>query len=121
MQVLTSLTLFALACAGLGAVLIANSPTILPTNATIPDLFRASCNAWISQFVPSVQSWLRRAWGSKEGSSWDILYHLGGNGPWIQMLDGVVERDIAPPTGCQVEQVHMVSWERLRRHRQKKN
>jgi acid phosphatase len=39
---------------------------------------------------------------------WNILYHLGGNGPWVEKVDNVVEGGLAPPAGCKVEQVHMV-------------
>ncbi|THX01009.1 phosphoglycerate mutase-like protein [Aureobasidium pullulans] len=42
-------------------------------------------------------------------NDWNILYHLGGNGPWIPKVDGVVEGGLAPPEGCRVEQVHMVA------------
>ena len=40
---------------------------------------------------------------------WNILYHVGGNGPWIQKKEGTVEEGIEPPRDCKVEQVHMVS------------
>ncbi|KAI4281681.1 MAG: hypothetical protein L6R38_003499 [Xanthoria sp. 2 TBL-2021] len=43
------------------------------------------------------------------GSDWDILYHLGGNGPWIKKIDGIVAGGIHAPEGCEVEQVHMLS------------
>lgn len=46
--------------------------------------------------------------GGAISSDWNILYHLGGNGPWIEKVDGVVEGGIAAPEGCKVEQVHMV-------------
>jgi hypothetical protein len=39
---------------------------------------------------------------------WNILYHLGGNGPWVEKVVDVVESGIAVPEGCEVEQVHMV-------------
>lgn len=39
---------------------------------------------------------------------WDILYHLGGNGPWVEKVDGVVESGIQVPAGCEVDMVHMV-------------
>ena len=39
---------------------------------------------------------------------WNILYHLGGNGPWIEKVDGIVEGGIGVPDGCRIEQVHMV-------------
>lgn len=40
---------------------------------------------------------------------WNIYYHLGGNGPWVPKTDGIVTNDTAPPQGCTVQQVHMVS------------
>lgn len=39
---------------------------------------------------------------------WNLLYHLGGNGPWIEKIDRVVQGGIGVPDGCVVEQVHMV-------------
>ena len=42
---------------------------------------------------------------------WNILYHLGGNGPWIEKVDGVAHGGIGVPEGCRVEQVHMVRVE----------
>jgi acid phosphatase len=41
-------------------------------------------------------------------SDWNILYHLGGNGPWVEKVIDIVHGGIAVPEGCQVEQVHMV-------------
>jgi acid phosphatase len=41
-------------------------------------------------------------------SNWNILYHLGGNGPWVEKVIDIVDGGIAVPEGCQVEQVHMV-------------
>lgn len=40
---------------------------------------------------------------------WNILYHLGGNGPWVEKVIDVVDGGIALPEGCEVEQVHMMS------------
>ena len=39
---------------------------------------------------------------------WNVLYHLGGNGPWIEKVDGVAKGGIAVPEGCQIDMVHMV-------------
>jgi hypothetical protein len=39
---------------------------------------------------------------------WNILYHLGGNGPWIPKVDGPFGDDLSIPEGCRIEQVHMV-------------
>ncbi|KAK3068743.1 hypothetical protein LTR53_013439 [Teratosphaeriaceae sp. CCFEE 6253] len=41
------------------------------------------------------------------GEDWDLKYHLGGIGPWIPKVDGVVGGGVDPPPGCRVEQVHM--------------
>lgn len=39
---------------------------------------------------------------------WNILYHLGGNGPWIPKVDGIYDDELSIPEGCHIEQVHMV-------------
>lgn len=42
---------------------------------------------------------------------WNMFYHLGGNGPWIEKSDarfGTYEKDGKPPPGCVIDQVHMV-------------
>lgn len=41
-------------------------------------------------------------------SEWNVLYHLGGNGPWIPRVDNVVEGGIGAPDGCEVDMIHMV-------------
>jgi acid phosphatase len=41
---------------------------------------------------------------------WNILYHLGGVGPWVEKTIDVLEGGIAVPDGCEVEQVHMVRF-----------
>lgn len=45
------------------------------------------------------------------------MYHVGGNGPWIEKVDGVVEGGIEPPEKCSVEQIHMVCARWPRRSR----
>ena len=45
----------------------------------------------------------------------DVLYHLGGNGPWIPKVRNVTGDSIDPPDGCRVDQVHMVGDHNLRR------
>jgi len=44
----------------------------------------------------------------KPSNQWNILYHLGGNGPWIPKIDGVVDGGIAVPNGCRIDMIHMV-------------
>lgn len=45
---------------------------------------------------------------------WNIMYHMGGNSPWIPKLSGIVDGGIEPSAGCRVEQVHMVGGHRKR-------
>jgi acid phosphatase len=33
---------------------------------------------------------------------------LGGNGPWVEKRENVLDGGIGVPEGCMVEQVHMV-------------
>ncbi|KAF2993680.1 acid phosphatase pho5 [Curvularia kusanoi] len=40
---------------------------------------------------------------------WNILYHLGGNGPWVEKVIDIVDSGIAVPEDCEVEQVHMMA------------
>lgn len=74
--------------------------------------------------VPYTSSWAswwhpQRSHGrgsSEFGRGWNLLYHLGGNGPWIEKVDGVVKGGIGVPEGCRVEQVHMVgNWSPITR------
>ncbi|KAF2458235.1 3-phytase B precursor [Lineolata rhizophorae] len=58
------------------------------------------------------QSWLSGRRGQGGGvisHDWNILYHLGGNGPWVEKVDGTVDGGIAVPHRCTVDQVHMLS------------
>ncbi|KAL2844996.1 histidine phosphatase superfamily [Aspergillus pseudoustus] len=43
-----------------------------------------------------------------KSDGWDLHYHLGGYGPWVEKLDGPV-RGIEVPPGCRVDQVHMLA------------
>lgn len=40
--------------------------------------------------------------------AWNLLYHLGGNGPWIPKRTDILNHTIDAPSGCRIEQVHMV-------------
>lgn len=51
---------------------------------------------------------LEKGEGGDRKRDWNILYHLGGNGPWIEKVDGNDSDGIKPPDGCAVEQVHLV-------------
>ncbi|KAL3493609.1 histidine phosphatase superfamily [Aspergillus germanicus] len=44
----------------------------------------------------------------EEDDGWNLHYHLGGYGPWVEKLDGHVQ-GIEVPTGCRVDQVHMMA------------
>jgi hypothetical protein len=37
-----------------------------------------------------------------------MLYHLGGNRPWVEKVIDIIDHGIAPPEGSEVVQVHMV-------------
>lgn len=45
---------------------------------------------------------------------WNLFQHLGGNGPWIEKSGSADGLSIAPPEGCSVDQVHMVSLQSTR-------
>ena len=42
-------------------------------------------------------------------STWDLFYHLGGNGPWIPKRDGLGHPEDTLPDTCSIDQVHMLS------------
>ncbi|PNS14048.1 Acid phosphatase PHO1 [Sphaceloma murrayae] len=42
-------------------------------------------------------------------SSWSVLQHLGGSGPWIPHTTHALTHDLSPPPGCRVDQVHLLS------------
>lgn len=110
MQVLTSLMLATLACAGFCAVLVGNPAIGTYLQDVLPSIAKLSSNRWIGQVLGVSQWQLQSAWTfAKARPDWNILYHIGGNGPWIQKIDGVVQKGFGPPPGCHVEQVHMVS------------
>jgi acid phosphatase len=72
-----------------------------------------SSASWKSWFTPS--GWFGGAdWAAKKGGSigvdWNILYHLGGDGPWVEKIqDNFPDATVEPPKGCEVKQVHMLS------------
>ncbi|KAI9879340.1 MAG: acid phosphatase pho5 [Pleopsidium flavum] len=91
-----------------------STPSPLPVTSGVNEPL--SLAAFYSK-IPYTSSW--GSWwhpqrshgrGSSEiGKGWNILYHLGGNGPWIEKIEGVVKGGIGVPKGCRVEQVHMMS------------
>jgi hypothetical protein len=63
--------------------------------------------SWRSWFHPS-QIQLGRSPGPSK-KDWNILHHLGGNGPWVEMSEnGGKTPDLTPLPGCSIDQVHMV-------------
>jgi hypothetical protein len=67
--------------------------------------------SWESWWHPQRNDGDRAAHTQDAGTTdrdWNILYHLGGNGPWVEKVVDVVDGGIAIPEGCEVEQVHMV-------------
>jgi hypothetical protein len=78
---------------------------------SVPLLFSIQGNTDISQAVTSTWFHPQRAVTvppKSQTQEWDLFYHLGGYGPWIQKVDGVLEGGVGPPKSCRVEQVHMV-------------
>ncbi|KAJ5560313.1 multiple inositol polyphosphate phosphatase [Penicillium frequentans] len=45
----------------------------------------------------------------ESSEEWNLFQHLGGNGPWIEKSGSNDELSIAPPEGCSVDQVHLIS------------
>lgn len=73
--------------------------------------------SWKTWFHPS-QSW-EASNTEPPKKDWNLLRHLGGNGPWVEHVGGnkgplLGESNqsdtlsLAPPEGCLIDQVHMV-------------
>ncbi|CAI7575601.1 unnamed protein product [Penicillium pancosmium] len=69
-----------------------------------------------SPHVGSWKTWFHPLQVPAEGGpnthrkGWNLLQHLGGNGPWIEKIDDRGESsNLAPPEGCSIEQVHLMS------------
>lgn len=106
----------------LGVIICLAFLAVNALQATFPSVQRNAGTKPLSRAQPhshgpygsSWQSW----WHPKRNTSlkkdvvergWNLFYHLGGNGPWIEKVDGVVAGGIGPLEDCKVEQVHMVS------------
>lgn len=73
-------------------------------------------SSWQSWWHPDRMDWKLSEHNAGAGAvtkDWNILYHLGGNGPWVEKVINVVDGGVAIPTGCDVEQVHMVFVHRM--------
>ena len=68
---------------------------------------------WMPEAASQGSYWFPSAHrsGGPFAESFNILYHLGGNGPWVPKVSGVAGDGILRPAGCRVEQVHMVCLE----------
>ncbi|KAK7513796.1 histidine phosphatase superfamily [Phyllosticta citriasiana] len=109
------------------SVLASRKPEALQSTVPNEDIGSCSISGYYSS-SPYSSSW-KTWWGHNELASdsahsttqrpmqggsditqdWNVLYHLGGNGPWVEKVDGVAHGGIAVPDGCAVEQVHMMS------------
>ncbi|KAL2820058.1 histidine phosphatase superfamily [Aspergillus granulosus] len=84
----------------------------------ICERFTARCNTGhypgTSPQYPSWNSWfnpfpdLREKSSPLKSDGWNLHYHLGGYGPWVEKLDGPVQGIEVPP-GCLVDQAHMMA------------
>ncbi|KAG0636336.1 histidine phosphatase superfamily [Tuber brumale] len=74
----------------------------------------------LQQILPAYLQTNHHGWGLEpacQGASncpdqkreWNILYHLGGNGPWVEKVDGVVKGGIQVPNDCEIDMAHMMS------------
>ena len=68
-------------------------------------------STWASWWHPSDSG--RTPASSSHGTGaitkdWNILYHLGGNGPCVEKVIDGAYGGIAVPENCEVEQIHMV-------------
>jgi hypothetical protein len=59
-------------------------------------------------FSDQVHQLLGLARHDQPEDTWNLFYHLGGNGPWIQKHTTYGSVDDSLPENCRVDQVHMV-------------
>ncbi|KAL1979715.1 hypothetical protein VTN96DRAFT_5259 [Rasamsonia emersonii] len=118
------LTLLSLLILSLAVLLYPTGPTsVLSSVSSLVQLRTCphSLSESVSPHSPSWGTWfhpqrLRQQPGqstTKQRPGWNLLYHLGGNGPWVQRADPALTTsaaaEIAPPDGCTVDQVHLMS------------
>ncbi|EOA90950.1 uncharacterized protein SETTUDRAFT_158436 [Exserohilum turcica Et28A] len=100
--------------------LSALSPSLYASLSQYPGYLGSECAgkphhaSWESWWHPQHSTGNATAAKSKDGAAartkdWNILYHLGGNGPWVEKKIDVVEGGVAVPEGCEVVQVHMMA------------
>jgi acid phosphatase len=61
--------------------------------------------SWATWFIPGKNPKVERQNNPMQG--WNILHHLGGNGPWIEHVKGEPS-SLATPEECSVDQIHLV-------------
>ncbi|KAL4917720.1 histidine phosphatase superfamily [Aspergillus aurantiobrunneus] len=66
--------------------------------------YSASWNSWFDPFREVSYKFSP----VPEGDGWNLYHHLGGYGPWIEKVDGSIQ-GIRPPSGCHVDQAHMMA------------
>lgn len=110
MKVFIGFALAGLICAAICALQIRGFGEILGWKWLLAGVSNCWGSSWLVQ-ARCLGPWVsNRICAARDiESSWDMLYHLGGNGPWIKKLDGTLDEYVEPPRGCKVEQVHMVS------------
>ncbi|KAL7273602.1 hypothetical protein RUND412_003527 [Rhizina undulata] len=72
----------------------------------LPSYLQSDHNGWWGDLDSKAAS---ATHGSGQPGDWNILYHLGGNGPWVEKVDEIVPGGIKVPDGCEVDMVHMMS------------
>ena len=72
-------------------------------NPSAPDIGSPHCASWNAWYNP-----LRTGQTGYQDNDWNIVYHLGGNGPWIEKTDGLETPGLKPPKECVIDQVHLV-------------
>ena len=110
MKVSLGFALAGLVCAAICALQLRGFGEILGWKWLLAGVSNRWGSSWLIQ-ARCLGPWmLHRICASRNiESPWNMLYHLGGNGPWITKLDGTLHEDVEPPMGCKVEQAHMVS------------
>ena len=110
MRTFTSYALAGLICAGIYALQLRTCGTTAPWRSAVIGFAKSWEFSWLAEGQYNNWPWSQKTHASSGAVAlWDILYHVGGNGPWIRKLDGTAGEDIGPPAGCKVEQIHMVS------------
>ncbi|GMF74204.1 unnamed protein product [Aspergillus oryzae] len=68
-------------------------------NPSAPEIRSPHCASWNAWYNP-----LRSGQVGYQANDWNILYHLGGNGPWIEKIDELETPGLEPPKGCVIDQ-----------------